>query len=443
MKGTSDYDPKNPRCDQEQLDMLKYCSDDNDLTSWNKWRNSNYYYDEDYGLFFYGDDDGKNEEEVWLQCADLQNANLYNRDKSQSVNLVEAHLENTNFSYATLYKAQLSYSYLNYSDLYRADLKGANLHYAQLQNADLSEAFLTNASFYHAHLEKTIFINAFIEGTEIRGAHLEGADFTGAIVNGKTKIQDCFIDEKTNFSSVGLDLAQIEPKLLSALKTNVRRFEWGKYYKRTEKFPFGAIKTFPMRFFWWLSDYGSSSIRIALSMLIAILFFTDMYLALGKFVPGVFSVPDPKAELLVGIPFHDYIRILCFAISTMVTLGFGGMNITADPEHMWFSSIAFLLVTFNLLSGYLFLSVLVTRIGILFQSLGPEQVSKKINNTAVCYVTMVLFALGIDIAIFNYGIIHCFAINLILVILNVLAIYFFSYLIFLSLKTMLLFFKKK
>jgi len=132
---------------------------------------------------------------------------------------------------------------------------------------------LTGATFQKANLEGADLRYAILEGTSVYETTLKSTDFTGASVNDKTKILNCEIDEKTNLYVVKLDLIQIEPSLESALKTNARRIIWEKYFKKHSKSFLDKISTAPMRFFWWLSDYGSSSVRIGVSILIATLFF--------------------------------------------------------------------------------------------------------------------------------------------------------------------------
>ncbi len=561
MEVELDYDPENPRCDQEQLDRLKRCSNAKDMSEWNEWRENNpnvKIYLQNYpikNLDLKGIDlsnvhvEGSKLKNINLEDADLSGAHFENaifknvccskntktqgahfegtafkkfigifgkvpicsyeqlkilikcsNDKNitewnnysqnreiylQNANLTEFYLKNINLDFAHLEGAVLRSSDLDHANLEFADLSYSNLNDAKLMEADISCTIFKHASLYGANLENakamaietengkeevTDFSDAYLrlvnfskvnlwgvnlerailwysilEGTAITGndkklnANLKGADFTGASVSGKTIILKCDIDEKTNFSAVNLDSARVEPKLLTTLKTNIRRISWRDYYD--EK---GKILTLPIRFFWWLSDYGSSSVRIGLSILIAILFFTDVYLVLGKILLEIFTLPDHQ-KLLVGSPFHDYIRVLCFAISTMVTLGFGGINIKIVSAHNWLSTGAFGLVTLNLISGYLFLSVLVTRFGILFQSQAPEQKTKETNNAFLYCVAFILFTIGLDIIYINNKITHTinnFYFGFLIGMFNTIAAYFIIYLFSLSIKTIFLFFKK-
>lgn len=364
------------------------------------------------------DDVVEKEKQACLNNANLKGAVLANANL-QGADLIGAHLEKsslldkkTNLNNVNLEAADLSSAIFENADLSVANLKDARLIKTNLKNANLRNANLTGANLWEVNLEQAIFWYANLEDTSISGdkrkTELRGSNFTAAIVNGKTIIQKCEIDKETNFTMVSLDSAQIEPSLQVALKTNIRRFEWDKYFKKHSKPCLGKVLTAPMRLFWLLSDYGSSSVRIGLSILIATLFFTDVYLTLAKIGPGAFTLPDNQT-LLIGSPFHDYIRGLCFAISTMVTLGFGGINIKIISGHNWLSTSAFGFVTLNLITGYLFLSVLVTRFGILFQSQAPEQKTHKTNNTILYLIVLILFTFGFSIVNKEQGIKDTFA----------------------------------
>ena len=62
-------------------------------------------------------------------------------------------------------------------------------------------------------------------------------------------------------------------------------------------------------------------------------------------------------------------------VNPLLTLGFSNINVSVvnDLPNTW----GMLVVSMNLIVGYFMLAVLVTRLGILFQSLGPGYVAKK------------------------------------------------------------------
>lgn len=127
-----------------------------------------------------------------------------------------------------------------------------------------------------------------------------------------------------------------------------------------------------MTFFWWISDYGSNTKRVLCVFFSAAAVFSIFYAFIDVVYPGILqNSANPNA----GIVW--YLQIFAFAVSTMVTLGFGSVNVMVDSAHLWASGFALIVVVANLLFGYFLLAVLITRIGILFQSLGPEQKPEK------------------------------------------------------------------
>lgn len=72
-------------------------------------------------------------------------------------------------------------------------------------------------------------------------------------------------------------------------------------------------------------------------------------------------------------------QMAAFSASTMVTLGFSNINVatTGGPNMA-----GMVIVTLNLLVGYFMLAVLVTRLAILFQTMGPGYVVSKEDKAA-------------------------------------------------------------
>lgn len=336
-----------------------------------------------------------------LDRAHFENSNLCNTH-FEGANLTAAHFESTadkriftKLSSTHFQGAQLFGAFFTNSQLFDVHFEQTNnglqtvLKYANFKNvlillnttfkkADISSADFTNAELLEVNFEGAILRNAILEGTAIFAdkvkTNIKGADFTGATVNAKTVITNCDIDEKTNFTMIGLDSAQIEPSLLSALKTNIRRIEWNKYYDEQGKSCWGKIKTSPIRLFWSLSDYGSNTARIFIVFFATSIVFTIIYFLLAYYNQELAVLSNLK---ITGNWLLNVISAFCFAVSTMVTLGFGGINVTIQECSPWATFCALFFVTLNLMIGYFILAVLVTRIGILFQSLAPEQKIKK------------------------------------------------------------------
>ena len=331
-----------------------------------------------------------------MQGTQMPKANFTNTTFSgthfEEARLTHAHFEKASFQFedvhfegANLYRADFTGVIMynihfeksltgKLTELNDVTFKNASIHNTNFTNADMNHVDFTDATIWEANLEGADLRYAVLEGTSFSGdnvkTNLKGTDFTGATVDGNTIIQTCDIDEKTNFTMVGLDSARIEPSLLAALKTSIRRIAWKKYYDEHEKYFCDKIKTYPIRLFWWLSDYGSNTARIFNAFLCISLFFTIVYLIIAFInqAPAVlsnFNITDNW--------WLNAISAFCFAVSTMVTLGFGSINVIIQECSPGGTISALITVTFNLIAGYLILAVLVTRLGILFQSLAPEQ----------------------------------------------------------------------
>ena len=129
--------------------------------------------------------------------------------------------------------------------------------------------------------------------------------------------------------------------------------------------------------FWLLSDYGRSTKRlifwfIAAAVVFAGLFFFCCYYDINYC--GIRKDPGIVANLFVGDMQHSppgppgpvLLRVLYFSIVTMTTLGFGDMH--ANPSSYW----GHILLSLQVLIGYVLLAALVTRLAVLFTGSGPE-----------------------------------------------------------------------
>ena len=298
MSESQEEQPKNERqFNQEQYDRLKECSKKGPegIAEWNKWREKNPL------------------EKIWLQGADLGNANL-----------------------------QRAY-------LWEANLQGGEFIATNLQGAYLFDANLQGTNFFHARLQGTEFVNAT----------LQGADLVGAIVNGSTDFLNCVIDKDTDFRNTALENARIESGTKILLKYNIRRMNWKDWYAKHR------FLQWPVKLFWSISDYGISTLRIIAWFFGLALVFAGLYYILSIVCPPgvVSSLVEGKEGLVPGwlIPF----RSIYFSIVTMTTLGFGDMHANCR------SFLGHLLLTIQVILGYVLLGALVTRLAVLFTSDGP------------------------------------------------------------------------
>lgn len=322
-------------CDPKQLELLLKCSKKKDMAEWNKWREEN------------------PDEDIWLQGANLAKAHLKDAvlksARLKGANLRFSHLEGANLRDAHLEGTDLRYSHLEGADLALARLEGVDLHRAHLEGARLDDAQLKGANFRFAHLE----------GAELFRAYLEGADFTASILDGLTLFWQCSVDRKTDFRIVGLESCRINEDIKHLLQYNKRRMNWEDWYEgESEKKwvrKIHQLLTFPVRLFWFLSDYGRSTIRILVVFLALAIVFALAYW--GK--PDCVMVNGQVGGLV------NFLHALYFSVVTMTTLGFG--DIAANPA----SGCGQVLLMLQVFCGYFLLGAIVTRLSILFTAGGP------------------------------------------------------------------------
>ena len=330
-----------------------------------------------------------------LNTAHLENAELYGAylEKAKLSDallnkaiLIEAHLEEADLRDSNLEDANLSSAHLEEALLCDANLKGANFEGAHLNKADLSDADLKGAYLKDAHLEEALLSGgsqklgivhlegAHLEGANLTHAHLEGAYFQLAFVDGSTLIWECSVDHKTDFRGIGLDSARIDAGTRQLLEYNIRRMNWEDWYwggpvhgvyeleysegrGMHRRFAWNKVwwlvETFPVRVFWWMSDYGMSTGRIIFTFLgLAVIF------ALVYWLWPTCIVVNGQVGNIKGW-WH--------ALYSSVVTPFGVGDISASPD----SPLGQTLLMVQVISGYVLLGALVTRFAVLFTAGGP------------------------------------------------------------------------
>lgn len=386
---------KEPRCDSKQLALLKKCSEKKDISDWNTFREQN------------------PDEEIWLEGAGLIRAHLegaYLRYAHlegallmeahlkgvsledahlEGAGLIRAHLEGANLSLAHLKRANVSHAHLERAWCSHAHLEGALLNHAHLEGAWFSCAHLEGTQLVHAHLEGTRLPGAYLEGADLYGAHLKGAElcyahleradlygahiegtiFQASVVDGSTLFWNCSLDRKTDFRGVGLESCRIDEPTKYLLEYNRRRMNCEDWYKEHPRL------VWPVKAFFWMSDYGNSTWRIIKTFFfIAICFAIAYYIwgAVDYYLLGITDHPGIVANLFIDkqrpiICWLVLLRSIYFSIVTMTTLGFGDMY--ANAHNYWFAAaFGHLLLGLQVLFGYVMLGALVTRFGVLFHS---------------------------------------------------------------------------
>lgn len=376
--------------DFDQYLLLKSCSENKDLSPWNSWR------------------DEHCDEEIWLQGANfdgfyLEGANFIDahcdgasfvQAKCKGANFCCAFCDDTNFSGTFCESAFFNGAHLRRSRFHGATCiktifdgahcEEAHFYGARCQNAVFTFSHCENAFFEKAKLHRAKFIYSHCQGTRFLNAICRGTNFYGARVNSETVLIGSDIDDNTNFSCSSLASVMIEPSKRVKLEHNIRRILWNEWCGSRDDSGLSDIEksivkscypndsttrkvlTFPVRLFWLISDYGYSTTRVFLSFAFILVVFASIYTVFPEILQldGKNSVYGPCESLV-----SQFIKMLFFSFSTMVTLGFSNINVANLNGNL--NGWGMLTVSMNLMVGYFMLAVLASRFAILFQNLSP------------------------------------------------------------------------
>ncbi|MHC4173356.1 MAG: pentapeptide repeat-containing protein [Planctomycetota bacterium] len=311
------------RFSQEQYDMLIRCSDKKDMTEWNEWRKKN------------------PNEDILLEGAQFRRWHLLGGV--------------FNSGEATGHGS-------------KTHLKGADFCYAHLEQAKFQDAYLSDAKFNHAHLQGADFHDAHVEGAILYKADLSGASVRTVIVDCETSFWKCKVDHDAKFEGTPLDGVRIDSATKQLLEYNIRRMNWEEWYKEHPKLKW-LVRTF-----WLMSDYGLSTGRIIFTFFGLVIIFANIYYnwgAVDYYILRVNGQPGFVENLFVdgnGIEVQWWLvplRTLYFSIVTMTTLGFGDMY--ANAQSVW----GHILLSVQVILGYVLLGALITRFAVLFTAGGP------------------------------------------------------------------------
>jgi uncharacterized protein YjbI with pentapeptide repeats len=347
---------------QEQYDMLKHCSEKKDITEWNQWRKENP--DEDILL------EDADFSQHYLNGVLLNAGGFKNPDTGEFTEFHgEVYLKGAFFERSHLEDADFVGAYLENAILYKSHLENADFRLADLRDAIFWEAHLRGANFDYAHLERvgfdqihgeeSRFEEAHLEGAIFYEAYLEGTRFLNAIVDGSTLFWKCHVDRKTNFRGVGLDNVRVDPGTKQLLEYNIRRKNWEDWYKQHK------ILRWPVWLFWLMSNYGCSTGRIVAAFLGFAFGFAIIYWLWGCIAPlGIVDYLFVDGNGVKVAWWLVPIRAIHFSVVIM-TVGFTNMH--ANAHSFW----AHILVSLQMILGFVLLGALVTRFAVLFTAGGP------------------------------------------------------------------------
>jgi uncharacterized protein YjbI with pentapeptide repeats len=288
-------------CYEKQYKWLHELSQKNDLSEWNEWNPHAGYIYTGRRIYLAGAD----LENFFLEKAILINADLrgaiFIRTKLKgahldNANLEEAYMNNSPcFDSASLHGANLKNAHVGPATFRNAQLYGANLENADLGCADFSDADLRESNLKNskstlaANFQNALLSAAHLEGANLYHCNFSGVDFRRSIVDSTTSLYQCEVNFDTDFRCVPIDGIGIDSTTERLLEYNNRRKNWNDWYwrttcedqkkifikcnnskqtiKRTTNNLIRYIKTLPVRFFWWLSDYGASPRNLIIAFL--------------------------------------------------------------------------------------------------------------------------------------------------------------------------------
>ncbi|MDL2275157.1 pentapeptide repeat-containing protein [Desulfosarcina sp. OttesenSCG-928-G10] len=415
MSYTDDEYEEGSKCNIEQYRMLRRCSEEKNLKEWNRWRKR--YPDEE--IFLQGADftefnlisadfSKANCQKAWFSMAKCQKA-IFNGANCQEAHFHDAECQEAKFNSTICKEAKFNDANCWKADFWEARCQKAIFDGACCQKADFEDANCWKAKFQKANCQSANFRNANCQNANFNEANcqeikiyksfLEGASFQNAILNHETRIIDCTIDDKTDFTNASLSSVVIEPGKRAKLEQNIRRFGWEKWYadkkeeKKSDHRFFNSLLVHMVRFFWYLSDYGYNTTRVLGWFVGFVIYFALFY----TYFPCMLEIkgdPLPTYPFCFSWKIADFWQMLAFSMSTMVTLGFSNINVAVTNGEP--RTIGMIVVSLNLMVGYFMLAVLVTRLAILFQTMGPgympprtkmprpnlyDEIVKEIENT--------------------------------------------------------------
>jgi hypothetical protein len=260
-------------------------------------------------------------------------------------------------------------------------LDGIHLDYSHLEKAIFDgipsgKEYVTccNAHFWRSH----------IEGAEFKYVCFNGATLDSVYLDEKTQIRYAKIDTKTYIANTNLNVAKIDDATKSKFKYSSRRLHWEKWYVDHHQYLPNIVAA---RLFWACSDYGYRTTRILAVFTMLAALFGGVYFAFGVVEDGLNHTSYNSDTGIVQNLFCQagcatcndggtqldwptvILRAVYFSVVTMTTLGFGDIYAVADKP--W----GHILLTAQVLLGYVLLGVLITRLSVLFNTEGPTYIS--------------------------------------------------------------------
>lgn len=213
-----------------------------------------------------------------------------------------------------------------------------------VNSCSFERASLTRSYLEGVHLVDINLDRATVAHCEIKKCHL-------ARVRGSSVIEQIRLDRKSKLTQCVFDKLLSDIDSYRLILRNTRMTRWSQWY---QKHPLGKH---PVKVFWWLSDYGSSTARLMILYALSIVGFQQLYL-----LPWYFG----KQSLIHDIDSERatfwliQVRSLYFSAVTS-TVGFSYLGPLKE------STTAHLIVISQVVFAYLIIGAILARIAALVQ----------------------------------------------------------------------------
>lgn len=381
---------------EEIYQQLNACIEANDYGRWNKFRRVNALNQIDCGSL---DLSNKTLTKFNMTGVNFIKANLsqvifdkciLNNARIKESECFGAHFIGCSMVAMECTKTNLAMAKFEKCDIRFSNFSESKIHQVCMYECQVNNSNLKNVSFNDTTLRNSDFHFSDISSAEFSKVELHDANFEAAIVDGKTIIWDCYYNKMTNFTGVGLSSCRVEPVLMSSFQCNIRRIWWNQWYvekmndnkvnfkfdirdlwgniKNITKYIFNALMTSIVKLFWWMTDYGSSTVRLLLVFLMSTAIYTGIYVIF----------PSLTNDIVLNHSPHIWLRIargIYFSIVVNTGLGFGEINASEN------NIIGHFVISSHSLLGFVLLGAFLVRIGILFQGEFPVASSREQDSS--------------------------------------------------------------
>ncbi len=219
----------------------------------------------------------------------------------------------------------------------------------------LRSSFSDSTTFENASFDHCSFVRSeFDDDTDLSRVRFQDSKFSRCEFGnckGSSFFTKLSLDRKSRISGVVVDRTYCDIESFKLLQRNVRRTRWIEWYREH------PIQACGLKFFWFLSDYGTSTQRLLSTFVLSTIAFQQAYLMPWYFggEPLIKQVCFPEQGALL-----TQVRALYFSIVTS-TVGF------SDIVPIKTSLLSHSIVLLQVLFAYILLGAILARVSSMLQ----------------------------------------------------------------------------